>query len=251
MTETNWRAENIHRQQQTKWPSRVWPDDLMCSWKPICIFEPTINTQNKSTSLHSSHQRQALMSSSLQWSLTPELQTIAGNIVQWMQTSQRPRKLVNSALNFSRPHFSVFSSHRLELHTSGPTEGSFTEPSAAASCGRISTENFNRGSRDLKVQPEWDAGSPGPAIVLGRDLISRPGLHSPCKCNQKEDKYHSEQRLEFWGDVISRAFGDEHLNGLRSQWTDHWMPFWISALFSAHSSPQSSEFIQRLPVVKR
>lgn len=51
---------------------------------------------------------------------------------------------------------------------------------AAAACGQILPQSFNGGSRDLKVQPERDAWSPGPAVVLGRDLISPPG-HNLCK----------------------------------------------------------------------
>lgn len=84
-----------------------------------------------------------------------------------------------------------------KLHFSGPTEGSFTETNAVVSCGQILTQKpqdyvtFN------------SSLSPGPAVLLGHELISRPGLHSPCKHNQNKDKRYSEQRCEFGDDVIS------------------------------------------------
>lgn len=40
---------------------------------------------------------------------------------------------------------------------------------------------------------------PGPAVLLGRELISRPGLHSPCKRNQNRDKRYSEFRDDVTG----------------------------------------------------
>lgn len=69
-----------------------------------------------------------------------------------------------------------------------------SQPLAAASCGQIPTQNF-KGSHDLKVQPERDARSLGPTVVLGRELVSPPG-HCPCKHNQRGGKGYSEQRGE-------------------------------------------------------
>lgn len=148
------------------------------------MFKPTVNmhweTKKKysSSDIYISHQpvqKQALASSTVQRSLAGELQTMAGSCVQRMQTSQRPWELVTSVLTLV-DLASVFSSHRFKLYVSAPTEGKIS--SSAASWRQIPTQNVNGGSHDLQVQPERDAASLGPMVVLGRQLISPPG-HSP------------------------------------------------------------------------
>lgn len=111
---------------------------------------------------------------------------MAGNSGQWMQTLQRPRKLVNSALNFSRAHV-CFQFPPIQTPCFRSDRGNIHSPLAAASCGQIPTQNFNGGSHDLKVQPERGTRSLGSAFVLSRELISPPG-HSPCKHKQKGKK---------------------------------------------------------------
>lgn len=118
----------------TKWSSQLWPNDLTCFRISICMFEPTVNTQKKKKSashIHISHQPVAETAAHAQHCVMTYSTRAADNgrkLCPVNQTLQRLCKLVNSALNFSKPHFSVFSCHQFKLHVSGPTEGKFTAP---------------------------------------------------------------------------------------------------------------------------
>lgn len=88
--------------------------------------------------------------------------------------------------------------------------------------------------------------SPGPAVLLGHELISRPGLHSPCERNQNRDKRYSEQRCEFRDDVIGVLKCIKL--GSEASCRDCSVRYWICSGPASHAaSPQSTEFIQRLP----
>lgn len=122
-------------------------------------------------------------------------------------------RLVNSTLNFSGPHFSVLSSIQnftFQVRQRAVSQRPSPWPPVARSRPKTLEDHVTFNS----------SLSPGPAVLLGHELISRPGLHSPCKSKQNRVKRYSEQRCEFRDDVsaildlfwarISRSFTSEH-----------------------------------------
>lgn len=81
-----------------------------------------------------------------------------------------------------------------KLHFSGPTEGSFR----GHRCGLLRPDTEAKPQDYVSFNSSL---SPGPAVLLGHELISRPGLHSPCKHDQNKDNHYSKQRSEFRDDV--------------------------------------------------